>query len=419
MLKLVNENSNFRNFLLFQTFSNIGGGIFGIFMMWAVHSQYQNPFYTGIAGLMFALPSAASFIIGPYVDMRNKVKIIRAACFAQVCAVALLLTVSNIYEPGVWFTHLMIFIVSVARIFDAPARTSLLPKIVSGEDLIKANALIRLVATVGGLGIGVLLYVMMYDGAGFEVVYGINTAVLFLALIFSFFVRGKFQEAVENKINFKAYFNELKVGLKFIKRGIMLHLMTAFVFMGLFANVSSVNLPMFAEVHTGSASGYILLVALAVVGGVIGPYLSKIVGPKFELWKIFGLGYMLVGATRIIFVNVIASDLSRALWIYVLYIGLGSTIGIFRQTFMQKYPPQHIIARVDTVETSVLSISAAAGALVGGIAGTLLPSVDMVFIIQGISCITIGLFLCLSKRVRKLPKISDVRPDEDLEPVQQ
>ena len=411
MSKLFLENGNFRNFLLFQTFRSISSGIFSIFMMWMIHFEYQNPFYTGAVGFMFAFPFVASFIIGPFVDRRNKVTLMRIACFVQFVIAGLLLVIPFSFSPGIWFFLLAIFIFYIALVIDQPAETALLPMIVSNEDLIKANALIRIVATLFGLGIGVFLYLTIDSNGGFQVVYAVNVAVLLIALVFSAFLRSpepKKPETPANKAIFKTYFAELKQGLIFVRRGVMLFLIVFLVFMDIFASVAYVNLPMFAQIHTGEASGYIILTALAMVGGILGSYISRIVGPKLEVWKIFVACFILAGIARIIFVHVIAQDFSRALWIFILYIGLGSTIGMFFRTLMQKLPPKHMIARVNTITTSLFSISSALGALLGGLLGTLIANVDTVFIIQGISYIVIGVCVCLTGPIRKLSKIDDI-----------
>ena len=411
MIKLFAENSRFRNFLIYQTFNSIGSGIFSIFMLWVVHALYQNPIYTGIAGFMFVAPRVGSFLVGPFVDKHSKIAIIRTTCFLRLCVVAALLAVSFAHVPGAWLFHLAILVFSVSTTVGAPAETALLPHIVDGNDLIKANALIRIMATIAGLCIGVGLYMMMAQSSGFMLVYAINAAMLLIALFFSVFMRGgdseKSKESADT-IASKPYFAELKAGLVVAKQGAMLYLVIAFVTLHLFAETAVVNLPMLADVHAGTASGYMLLMALALVGGVAGSYISRIIGPKLELWKIFVVGFIFTGIARIIFVNIIANDFTRSLWIYILYVGLGSAIIIFFQTFMQKFPPKHLIARVNTIVTSLCSIAAAIGALLGGLAGTYLSNVDMVFIIQGGSYIAIGLLLFLSKHVRELPKINDV-----------
>ncbi|MCL2593156.1 MAG: MFS transporter [Defluviitaleaceae bacterium] len=411
MQKLFNENRDFRFFLIFSTFYGVGSGIFGIFMMWVIHAMYQNPMYTGIAGFAFSVPAIASFIIGPFVDRWNKIKVVRASCFIRSCMVLVLIIVPYFYSPSVWFFHLAILVFSISGVFSAPAFAALLPRIVDSEDLVKANALMSIVGIMGGASVGVVLYMLMVRGAGFELVYTVNVVVLIMALLSSFLVRNKEQKNISDKSDknaIKIYLGELKSGFAFIKKGVLLPIVIAIVSMNFFAEVSYVNIPMFAELHLGTASGYIILSAFALAGGVVGSYISRIVETKFELWKLLVVGFILTGIVRIIFVRVIPNNFTRALLIYILYVGLGSMLGIFYGTLIQKLPPKHLIGRVATVFTSLVAIAIAIGAIIGGLAGTLLPDVDMVLIIQGCSYIVIGLCLCLSGRIRKLPKISDI-----------
>ena len=415
MLKLFLSNGNFRNFLLFQGLAGIGNGIFRIFMMWAVHAQYGNPLYTGIAGFMFVAPFVAGFLAGPFVDRRNKASLLRVTCLASLCVVALLLLVPYAHRPGVWFLLLAILVFSIADVFAGPARTALLPKIVGDDELIKANALISISATIAGLCIGFGLYVMMARGAGFELVYGANAAVMAAALVFSIFVRDKGHEKPGAKAGAdarRAYISELGQALAFVRRGVMLRVLLALVFMSLFGQIAYVNVPEFAEAHMGTASGYIVLSALALVGGIIGSYIIRIVGPKLALSKILVVGFVAAGVARILFVNVIATDVSRAIWIYVLYVGLGGALGILIHTLQQKLSPKNMIGRVGAITTSITSAAAALGALLGGVAGTLLPSVDMALVIQGASSIAIGAFLLMSRSMRELPKMDDVKRAE-------
>jgi len=145
-----------------QTASNIGGGIFGIFMMWAIHDTFQNPFYTGLAGVMFATPNIASFAIGSFVDSRNKASLIRLACFAQLLAVLSLLLIQYTSTPQAWMYHAIILLFSTSGMIKSPSSTALLPKIAEGKDLIKVNATIRIIGTLTELGIGVMLYMLSF-----------------------------------------------------------------------------------------------------------------------------------------------------------------------------------------------------------------------------------------------------------------
>ena len=414
MLDLFAKNREYRSFLLFSIFLSIGEGIFGIFMMWVVHAIFQNPMYTGIAGFMFGAPKVICFMFGPFVDKRSKASVLRTVTFIEFIVVVLVLLVSLYFQPGVWVYHLAILSVSITGLFGAPAFTAMMPRIVKGEDLIKANALASITAIIGGLSIGIVLYLLMIRGADFSLVHGVNAVVVFIALLFSFLIHSnETEDAKASKVAKKAYITKLKEGFSFAKKGVMLPLMVAVVSMGFFADIAYVNLPMFAQEHLGTASGYIVLSALALLGGLIGSIISRIIESKLELWKILVGCFVLAGASRIAFVNVIPNNLTRAILIYILYIGLGSAIGIFYGTLIQKLPPKNLIGRVDAVITSLSAVAAAVGALVGGLIGTLLSNIDTVFIIQGSSYIAIGIFLCFSRSIRRLPKISEIVSDSD------
>ncbi|MCL2415248.1 MAG: MFS transporter [Defluviitaleaceae bacterium] len=408
MIALFKNNSNFRSFLVFKAFSGIAGNIFSIFILWVIHAKFQNPMYTGLAGFMTATPAIASFAAGPLIDKFNKVYLLRITCLAQLLSVSLLLMFSASYWAGIWFFLINIFIFNLARMVSFPAGVALLPMIVSGEDLIKGNAAVKIISTIGGLGIGIALFFMMENNEGFIAVFAINAAVLLAALIVSAFMNNPKSVISDTKSN-KSYFGELKSGMIFSRRGVMLHLLVALVSLNLFAEVASVNLPMFAELHANSASGYILLVVIASAGGMIGPIVSGFVGKRFGLRKIFIMGFIFSGIIRLAFVAVIAHSFIASLLLHLLFAGLVSVVGIFAQTLTQKLPPQNLVARVNTIKTSLYNIAASLGALAGGIIGTVFRSADSAFVLHGISYIVAGLLLCLSGHVKGLPKINDVK----------
>ena len=411
MQNLFFDNRSFRSFLMFSSFMAIGRSMFRIFMMWVIHALFHNPMYTGIAGFLFLSPFVASFIVGPFVDSWNKLTVLRISCFVYLCIAVLLLAANIFFLPNVWLLFLAILLFCLASLFIAPAHTAFLPMIVEGKDLVKANALMNLTGFFGGLIIAILLFSLMDSATGFTIVYAIIASAILIALFFSIFLRNDepSEQANKTKKNApRAYFSELKDGLSFVKSGAMLALAVASVTMSFFADLAYVNLPVFAEFHLGTASGYVVLSALSLMGGLLGSYICRML-ENFKLGLILAATFLAAGVMRFLFVNNIADNYSRAILIYILYIGLGSAIAIFYRAIVQNMPPKNLISRVDTTLTSITAISAAIGALVGGFLGTLLHIVDFVFLLQAVSYIIIGLCLCLSKKVRKLPKISELK----------
>ena len=408
MLKLFAENRNFRSLLFFSTFGGIGQGMFRIFMMWVVHALFQNPMYTGIAGFMFGAPLAASFIFGPLVDRWKKVWVLRVVELVKLGVVTLLLVAHIFLYLSPWLLFLIILVFSMADLFGRPAFMAMLPRVVGGEDLVKANAFMNITGIAGGLGIGAVLLILTAGEADFLWIYVINTAVLALAVLYTAFIRCEEPAAAPEergtKSRFGAYWRELKMGLSFVKTGVMLPLVTGFISMGFFAQIAYVNFPEFAETHLGTAFGYVMLSALALTGSLLGSYICRMVENKFELGKILVMGFVAAGIGRIAFVTVLPINRTRGVLIYVLYIGIVSAISIFYQVLQQKLPPKNLISRVATTITSMNAIAAAIGALVGGVLGTLLD-VNTVFIAQGGFYIVIGLALGVSGQVRRLAKV--------------
>jgi len=345
----------------------------------------------------------AGFIVGPLVDRWRKVTVFRVTAFVKFFAVGALFVGYLFGQPGAWLPFAVIFIHSAATLFFNPAYTATYPLIVDDKDLVKANAMVNIVGIATGLLIGGALYFLMAQNSDSLVAYGINTAVLFIALIFSFFLKADERKAKTN--TFSVYFSELKEGISFARKGVMLPFLLSSIFMSFVGSAAYVNLPMLVEIHTGMGTGYIVLSALALLGGIVGSFLSRIVEPRFKLWKILAVFHIFAGIARIGFVYYMAHTFVYALGIFVLYAGITATIGLFVRAVIQKVPPQNLIARVDTNLASIGAVAGSIGAIVGGFFATALPSVDHIFIIQGGAYIAVGVLLCVSRPFREIGKI--------------
>ena len=411
MSKLFLENRNFRTFVLYQTFNGIGYGIFSMFIMWAVHAQYQSTLYTGIAGVMASLPYVVSFTAGPFIDKRGKIALMRITCFARLCIVGTLVaaTFAGI-QVGAWFFFPAILLFGVTAMLSGPSGTAFLPTIIDGDDLMKANASINIFAVITGLAVGVFLYRAMAGGVDFLQIYVVNAAVLAIAVLFSILLKGPKAQVAKTA---GKYFDELKIGFGYVRHGVVGHLIIVFMALTIFWDMAYVGLPMFAEVHAGAATGYILLAFIAMLGSVIGSYIVGRAGSKYRLSTIIIMGLMLAGALRILFVFMVGFDFHLALVVYALYVGMTGVAGLTFYSFRQKLLPKEALGRASTVTTSLYSVTAVLGSLLGGFLGNVLPDIQMVFIIHGVSYLAIALGACMSKKIRGLPKLSEVEPMQE------
>jgi len=412
MLELFMKNGKFRNYLLYQTFRGMGSGMFGLFIMWAVHELYGNQMYTGIAVFLFGIPGVASFIVGPFIDRHNRVAIIRIACFAKFMVIGLMFVALHFFTLSVLVIFAAILAIGIINMFNA-ASAAYLPSIVDVQELIAANAGINIFGMVAGLAMGGILFFVLGGSGDISAIFAIAAMFLFIAFGFTLQMRNGNEEKhkVAEKPNYLA---EMKTGFFYLRKGALAHFVIALVVMSVFEDIQSVNWPLFSDLYAGGAQGYIVLMFVAMTGSIMGSFIIKQVGEKFSLSKIIIAGLFASGLVMVAFINIIPGDFSRGLLVYALYIGIGSAVGISIQSFRQKFLPESVLGRVGTMTTTMYCIAGAVGALLGGVVGTLLD-VRTIMYIYAVSYIIIGLGLCLSKKVRQLPKLSDVVQLNDMQ----
>jgi len=406
MFELIKTHKMFRLYLLYQVFSGIGGGMFSMFMLLSIHMLYQNPVYTGIAGFLMAVPHIVSFAVGPVVDRRNKVVIMRLTTLLEFLVLSLVAFTPLQEQLGALFMFAVILIYSMAALYEAPSSNSLLPQIVPGERILEANSLVDIVSLAGGIVVGIGLFTSLSEGMDVRFLYGLSAGFLALAFVFALFLRDMTPK--ENEVACINYVQDLKDGVKFLRGSVLLFLAVAAVTKNFAIEIASVNMPMFAEYHVG-VQGYIVFVLVGLVGGLFASSLIGVLGKRFRVgWLLFVL-YIFAGVMRIVFVYALPETYLLGLGILFLFSVLSSASGVVYGSMEQKLPPKNMVGRIDTLTTTFIAIAVTFGALIGGFLGRIVPMINYVFIYQGISYMAIGIFLILVPKVRKLPKFNEIQ----------
>jgi len=408
MLKLFKENNMFRVFLTYQFFSSIGSAMFSMFILLSVHLIYQNPIYTGIAGFLMAAPRIFSFAVGPIVDRRNKVTIIRLTTFLEFLVLSLLSFTPLLEHLGVPFMFVVIFTYNIAVLFERPSGTALLPQIVREEEILKANSLIEIIAMAGGIIIGIALFTSLGGDINFNFLYGISAVFVALAFVSSLFLRNIAKKETTKELSSSSYMQDLKEGARFIRRSILLFTILAIVAVDFAGEIAYVNRPMFLEYHVG-AQGYVLFTLMVLVGGIAASYFVGMMGNKFRVGRFAFTLFVLAGVARIVFALAVPLHLIGALVITAIFAALAIAVDIIFSSLNQKIPPKDMVGRVSTISTTFVAISVALGALVGGFLGSIVPDTGHIFIYQGVSYIAIGAVLICIPSIRKLPKMNDIK----------
>jgi len=408
MLELLKQNKMFRVLLAYQFFSSIGGAMFSMFILLSVHLIYDNAVYTGIAGFLMAAPFIFSFAVGPIVDRRNKITIMRLTTFLEFSVLSVLAFTPLQEYFGVLFMFAVIFLYSIAALFEAPAGTALLPQVVEEEKIMQANSLINIIAMVGGIAIAAVLFSSLRDEVNFVFLYGFSAVFLALSFFFSLFLKNPAEKKSDEKASAQNYLQDLKEGARFIRRSVLLYTTIAVVVIGFAAEIAFVNRPQFLEYHAG-AQGYVLFTVMGLIGGIAASYFVGMLGNKINVGKFICALIIIAGAVRITFALLVPLHLIGGLATMAVYAALGTAVSIVFSSLNQKIPPNEMVGRVTTISSTFNSAFVALGALVGGFLGNIVPDVGHIFIYQGISYAVIAVSIILVPSIRKLPKMDEIK----------
>src|SRR5262249_41032882 len=146
-----------RDFGLFWTsllFSAVGSQFSTVAVAWQVYEITNSPFQLGLTGLFRALPvmifSIPGGVVADRMDLRSLFIITQSLPAFLVLILVLLTSTGHVH---VLHIYAVTFLSGAVGIFDAPARTALIPLLVSGEQLASAYALNitwRQIATLAG-----------------------------------------------------------------------------------------------------------------------------------------------------------------------------------------------------------------------------------------------------------------------------
>jgi len=406
MLDILKRNKSFRNFLLHQTFVLVAQGVFSIFVLWAIHAQHQNSFYTGLAGAVMLLPSAGSFLIGPFVDRYNKVALMRLSALLQTLAIGVLVLFPT---SNIWLVLVMLFLFRAFAMLESPAFTAYLPKIVPADDLLEANSLTQTFVISVGLVLGIFLF-RAQDGTGVELINRIVFHFLLIGFLLSFKLTNVEKDEIkQEKADIQTYLRELKSGVTYLKEGLLLQFMLMYAFYHIFLELMKTNFPLFIEENIGPyGSAFLLLTLSALVGGILGATYARKMGERFKLSTILISGFILAGLIRLVFIFMIGENFWLAWSIRFIYGAIASGTFVCLSSFFQKYLPTQVLGRIATLKLSLFALAGVLGAFLGGIAGELVGHINYLFVFHAITYLLLALFLFSSGKVRSLPKLKDL-----------
>lgn len=399
------KNRNFLLLFLGRIFTNIGDSLYYVAAMWLVYKLSGNPFYSGLAGFLTLLPSALQFLTGPFVD-RWSIKNTLVITQVLQCILILIIPITHYFELlTVQLLLIIMPIVAFIEQFAYPAQSKALPLLLHKTQLLKGNSLFSfayqgidlICTTLSGILVALLGAITLYviDSFTFAI-----TALLFFSL--------KMPKQAETNTSFstKQYFTDLKEGFSIVFRSLMGVFLIGTVVANFSIGMTMAILPSFAD-SLGGVKSYGFFLAAISAGSLIGALFSSWVG-KRNVGRVSIIGF----ATGAIlwFLSTIVPFQWLSIFLFGLaWIPIGATNILFA-TISQIVIPNQYIGRINSVMRSMGTIAMPFGSLIGGYTANVFSS-QLIFALASIGILFISLVWLLHPKLRALPKADEISAD--------
>jgi MFS family permease len=148
------RNRDFALLIAGQAVSQVGDGIFFVALAWRVYQSYSSPAALSVVGIAFFVPRLVVTIAGGVLSDRFERRWTMVVADAgRAIAVGLLAAISLNQQGELIAIVLLVAFQGIAGSLFGPAESALLPEVVPGEDLGRANSLRTVV---GPLAFGVV-----------------------------------------------------------------------------------------------------------------------------------------------------------------------------------------------------------------------------------------------------------------------
>ncbi|MGY2614093.1 MFS transporter [Bacillus pretiosus] len=399
------KNRNFLLLFLGRIFTNIGDSLYYVAAMWLVYELSGNPFYSGLAGFLTLLPSALQFLTGPFVD-RWSIKNTLVITQVLQCMLILIIPITHYFDLlTVQLLLIIMPIVAFIEQFAYPAQSKALPLLLHKTQLLKGNSLFSfayqgidlICTTLSGILVALLGAITLYviDSITFAI-----TALLFFSL------KMPKQAETNTSLSTKQYFSDLKEGFSIVFRSLMGVFLIGSVVANFSIGMTMAILPSYAD-SVGGVKSYGFFLAAISAGSLIGALFSSWVG-KRNVGRVSIISF----ATGAIFWFL--STIVPFQWLSILLFGLawvpiGATNILFA-TISQIAIPNQYLGRINSVMRSMGTIAMPFGSLIGGYTANVFSS-QLIFALASIGILFISLVWLLHPKLRALPKADEITAD--------
>ena len=408
------NNKDFYVLLLGRLITNFGDSLYAIASTLLVYQMSGSSVYSGITLFLTSSTAIVQLLLSPILDKINMKKFLILSQLIQ--AILILIIPALYYFEILNVYHIMVLmpIISLINQLVYPGQISLLPKILSEEELVTGNSLMTMAYqgsnaifdTLAGFIISIFGFMTAFyaDSVSF-----ILTGLLFCLLSKKLSHYNERDTKVEGSI-IKNHFKGLKEGLDLFKDSRIFALVLGVVFINFSATSISAVLPAFSK----DEIFYSLMLAGMGGGVLLGSLFAGL--PKLKnvsLGKLYVYG-MLVVSLAWISVSYFASNIKIAVALYALGWFVVGIVNVYAQTMVQMIVPSEKIGSAMGAMVGISTFMAPLGALLGGYLGEYLSSPKAI-LIASVIILLVAIYWALNKNIRKLPAVSNFHEVFDVE----
>ncbi|WP_306484388.1 MFS transporter [Anaerococcus sp.] len=405
MLKMI-KNKDFYVLLLGRLITNFGDSLYAIASTLLVYQMSGSTVYSGITLFLTSSTALVQLLLSPILDKINMKKFLILTQFLQ--AILILIIPALYYWERLNVYHIMIImpIISLLNQLVYPGQISLLPKILSEEELVTGNSLMTM-AYQGSNAIFDTLAGFIIAIFGFMTAFYVDSVSFVLTGLLFCLLSKKLSHYNERENQggdsaIKNHFKSLKEGLDLFKDSRIFALVLGVVFINFSATSISAVLPAFAR----DEIFYSLMLAGMGAGVLLGSLFAGL--PKLKevsLGKLYVYGILIVSLAWIS-LSYFAANIKIAVTLYALGWFVVGIVNVYAQTMVQMLAPSEKIGSAMGAMVGISTFMAPVGALVGGFLGEYLSSSKAIFIGSTI-ILLVAIYWAINKNIRKLPAVND------------
>lgn len=389
-------NQNFARVTLARFCFTIAVQAQAVLMGWQMYELTHDPLKLGLIGLAAAIPALSlALFAGLWVDRGNPLRFYQA-----VIGISLISVLISWHATSEFNLYVAAILTGIMRSFTGPSMNSLVPKIVTREELRQASAY-STTANRMGVVIGPALAGILLGIQGYSLPYLLIVVFLVVGSLSLLWVQYRHVKNTAHVVERKSVVHELMVGVKFVaNHRLLLSALSLDMFAVLFGGVTAM-LPVFAaEVLKVGPSGLGYLRAAPALGAILmGFYLIKNpVKKNAGRWlfiSVLGFGFCIL-------VFAFSKNYFLSLAVLALSGALDSVSMVVRGAIVQLCSPEAMRGRIAAVNSMFIGSSNELGEFESGLAASTLGLIPSVVFGGTMTLLTVVLVFWKARELRSL-----------------